>query len=55
MVLLNKTGKLTLDDNKTNIVLPFEIKDNFKSLKIKFEYSNQCGCSRNAAWCSARS
>ena len=39
MVLLNKTGKITLDDNKTNIVLPFEIKDNFKSLKIKFEYS----------------
>ena len=27
MVLLNKTGKITLADNKTNIVLPFEIKD----------------------------
>ena len=26
-------------DNKTNIVLPFEIKDDFKSLKINFEYS----------------
>ena len=34
MVLLNKTGKITLADNKTNIVLPFEIKDDFKSLKI---------------------
>ena len=31
MVLLNKTGKITLADNKTNIVLPFEIKDDFKS------------------------
>ena len=39
MVLLNKTGKITLADNKTNIVLPFEIKDDFKSLKINFEYS----------------
>lgn len=39
MVLLNKTGKITLVDNKTNIVLPFEIKDDFKSLKINFEYS----------------
>ena len=36
MVLLNKTGKITLADNKTNIVLPFEIKDDFKSLKINF-------------------
>lgn len=39
MVLLNKSGKITLDENKTNIVLPFEIKDDFKSLKISFEYS----------------
>ena len=39
MVLLNKTGKITLAYNKTNIVLPFEIKDDFKSLKINFKYS----------------
>ena len=39
MVLLNKTGKITLADNNTNIVLTFEIKDDFKSLIINFEYS----------------
>ena len=44
MVLLNKTGKITLADNKTNIVLPFEIKDDFKSLKINFEYSPKIIC-----------
>ena len=36
MILLNKCGKITVDNNKTNITFPFEIKDNFKSIKIKF-------------------
>lgn len=39
MILLNKCGKITVDNNKTNITFPFEIKDNFKSIKIKFEYA----------------
>lgn len=39
MILLNKCGKITVDNNKTNITFPFEIKDDFKSIKIKFEYA----------------
>lgn len=39
MILLNKCGKITIDNNKTNITFPFEIKDDFKSIKIKFEYA----------------
>jgi len=36
MILLNKCGKITVDNNKTNITFPFEIKDDFKSIKISF-------------------
>ena len=32
MILLNKCGKITVDNNKTNITFPFEIKDDFKSI-----------------------
>jgi hypothetical protein len=41
MILLNKCGKITVDNNKTNITFPFEIKDDFKSIKIKFEYAQK--------------
>ena len=39
MLLFNVQGKITVDDDKTNIIHRFDVPENIKSLKIKYSYS----------------
>ncbi|MDD6658850.1 MAG: hypothetical protein PUE60_02105 [Eubacteriales bacterium] len=39
MILLNAKGKITLHNNKTNLIHRFDVPNGLKALKISFEYS----------------